>query len=366
MRICSCVWAFALACAAPLLVFSQTAPQRVTGSKLTLSGHTGNVTSVAYRPDGQQIASASQDATVRVWDANTGTVLKTLIGHGTAVLSVAYSPDGTRIVSSSFDGTARVWDIDTSQAVVTFTGHGVVVLRAYFLPDGKRVVSAGGDQKIKIWDAATGEERRSIHCDPHALSIAVSPDGRQLASGHNDSTIRIWDLEKNTDPRIMKSDDGPVYVLAFSSDGKRLVTGGAYTGQPVMPAPGAGPIPVTGFARVWDVQGGRSLAQLRGHDKAVSSVCFSPDGKSVASAGQEGTVRLWDAASGASLTVFAGHEGMASAVAFRPDGKQIVSSGLDSLIKIWDVSPGGAPAPTTQPAAPTTRPATSETRPAKP
>ena len=140
-----------------------------TGQELlTLKGHTDQVNSVAYSPDGKRLASASGDRTVKVWDAQTGQELLSFKGHTLMVQGVAFSPDGTRLASAGLDGTVKVWDVTNSPEARTFRGPTGEVFNVAFSPDGKRLASGSGtwdDTKkayvaweVKVWDAQTGQE----------------------------------------------------------------------------------------------------------------------------------------------------------------------------------------------------------------
>ena len=120
----------------------------------TLAGHSHNVYSVAYSPDGTKFISGSRDKTIKIWDANTGQCLKTLEGHTNSVRSVAYSPDGTKFISGSYDYTIKIWDANTGECLETLEGHSGSVKSVSYSPDGKNIISGSDDKTIKIW----GEE----------------------------------------------------------------------------------------------------------------------------------------------------------------------------------------------------------------
>jgi WD40 repeat protein len=121
--------------------------------ELTLRGHTADVSSVVFSPDGSRLASASSDTTVKIWDTATGEELQTLEGHTFAVYSVAFSPDGRRLASCSPDKTVKVWDTTSGQETLTLKGHSLGVSSVAFSADGLQLASGGFDGTVRVWDA---------------------------------------------------------------------------------------------------------------------------------------------------------------------------------------------------------------------
>jgi len=295
---------------------------------LALKGHTGFVNSVAYSPDGKRLTSASSDKTVKVWDAATGQETLTLKGHTGSVNCVAYSPDGQRLASAGQDGTVKVWDAGTGEETLTLKGHTAKVNSVAYRPDGERLASASDDKMVKVWDAATGQEILTLKGHTGFVnSVAFSPDGQRLASASDDETVKVWDTVTRQETLNLQGRIGYLKSVAFSPDGKQLASAGGARNN--------------GEVKLWDAGTGRVIPTVKRHtDMAMSvamSVAFSPDGKRLASAAMDGTVKVWDTATGeVSLTL----KGQVRSVAFSPDGKRLATVSYDQTVKVWDTATG--------------------------
>ncbi|CAE7079404.1 unnamed protein product, partial [Rhizoctonia solani] len=295
-----------------------------------LEGHTREVRSVAFSPDGTRIVSASYDKTIRVWDSRNGElVLGPLKGHNWHVTSAEFSPDGKRIVSGSDDKTICVWDAQTGEMTLgPLKGHSNNVTSVQFSPDGTRILSCSYDKTLRIWDSGTG----LLLLDPlegHAhkvTSARFSPDGKHIVSGSADATICVWDASSGTiclGPLEGHTDQ--VSTVAFSAQGTRIISG-SYDGT----------------VHMRDARSGELiLGPLIGHTTWVRSVSPSPDGTRIISGAGDGTVCVWDAQSPEIyLGSLDGHNGSVTSVAFSHDGTRIVSGSNDMTVCMWDAQTG--------------------------
>jgi WD40 repeat protein len=289
----------------------------------TLTGHNGDVNSVAFSPDGTTLASGSRDFAIGLWRVSTGRLLRFLTGHTGYVNSVAFSPDGTTLASGSDDKTIRLWNVETGSLLRTLAGHSSYVYSVAFSPDGTTLASGANDSTIKLWNAATGSLLRTLTGHNSTVSfVAFSPDGTTLASGSADKTIRLWNVETGSLLRTLTGHAEWVGSVAFSPDGTTLASGSG-----------------DGTIRLWSVATGSLLRTLTGHSSysTVSSVAFSPDGTTLASGSSDDTIKLWNAATGSLLRTLTGHTDSVHSVAFSPDGATLASGAHDNTIKLWDV-----------------------------
>ena len=246
---------------------------------LRLEGHDDGVLSVAFTPDGSQVVSGGRDGLIRIWDSKTGNVVHDLRGHEGWVASVAVSPDGKAVLSGGFDYTIRLWDVESGDLLKTLPGKDGWIRTVGVLANGQRIVSSGNVGNLSVWDTETGQLLDQIG-DPYAIlvisEVAVSEDSTRVVAGDWEGMVHVWELNSRQELLRFPAHRGPIRSIAFAPDGQRLVTAGS-----------------NHLAKLWDAQHGKLLAHLKGHTSEVLCVAISPDGRFVLTGSRDKTVRLW-------------------------------------------------------------------------
>jgi WD40 repeat protein len=288
----------------------------------SFSGHTSNVTCVAFSPDGKFIVSSSDDATIRLWDIREGREVWIYSGHTSLVHCVAFSPDGKFIASASADCTSCLID-QKGQLFLTFKGHTRHVNAVAFSPDSQLVASASADGTVKIWDIF-GQEIQAITPDTSIdiRAVVFTKDGRQVIFGGLDGSIYSALLSTKVIQVALKIHDTPIYSLSLHPSSTLIASSGEDTA-----------------IKISDLDGNVVSNPFMEHENIIWSVAFSPDGKILASGSRDRTIHLWDAEGNPVNAPLIRHLGGVNCVTFSPNSKILASCGSDNKIKLWSRYP---------------------------
>jgi len=301
------------------------------------------VWSAVFSPDSQQLLTGAWDGRLRLSQADTGREIRAFRGHTNAVIwSVAITPDGRRAVSGSQDGNLRVWDMETARTlrIIPVLGPQLTenngTLMVTVSPDGQHVVSGGQDGTVQEWNLDTGAQDWALAGHTKRVwSIAWSTDGRRIAVCGEGGELTLVEALRGT--RLWQTNlvtshaRHLLHSVAFRPDGQEIATG-SITGNTINP----------GQLCLWDAASGQLLRQVEVNPIGIRSVMFSPDGRRLASAGDDGLARVWDARTLDLLLVLPPQPVRINAIAFSPDGKRLAIGRNDGEVRIWQTEPPAA------------------------
>ncbi|MDE0010982.1 MAG: dockerin type I domain-containing protein [Candidatus Poribacteria bacterium] len=275
---------------------------------------------VKFSPvDTSLVASAGTTNGIRIWNLRNDTVTA-FRGHRGQINSIAFSPDGQLLASGSDDWTFKLWDVHTQQHIATLehiTGRTrSPITEVAFSHDGQLLATAG--QHVKLWEVSTQTEIATLQHSNYVSALAFSPDGQFLATGDVGGTVKIWDIQERQVISQLDGDTVRIDTLTFSPDGRTLASAGYH-----------------GLIKLWGVSDWTMLGTLQNRGTAYT-LDFSPDGKALVSTGHA-AVTLWSVENGEEITSLTGHSGWVFGAAFSPDGKTLASGGDDGIVRVQNI-----------------------------
>ena len=299
----------------------------------TLNGHTNWIYALSFSPDGTLLASGGWEHTVRLWDITTFRSVGDLNNHSTEIYCLKFSSDGRLLASGSAnnDSGVRLWNVPRQQLVTTLKGHTNVVHAVSFSPDDQFLSTGSYDKTVRIWDVSTGTEQIQLSGNGEQVyGVGFSQDGKSVLSVTARSHLTRW-LLSGTNPIVTQHKFSYyAHAVALSSDARQLAAGyGTKRNRNTSPL---------GEVRVWDVVTGEEQGCFQGHEHWVYSVAFSDNGKRMVSGGWDGKVKLWDLETGQEIVTLGGHQGIVLSAVFSPDQQLLASAGYDQKIRLWDLS----------------------------
>lgn len=331
-----------------------------------LKGHREPITRVIIHPVFSLICSASEDATIKIWDYESGDHEKTLKGHTNSVQDLAFDPNGKLLASCSADMTVKLWDFQSYECIRTMHGHDHNVSSVTFMPDGDHLLSCSRDCTIKVWEVGSGFCKKTLmgHNDWIKM-VRVNKDGTLLATCSRDHTIIVWDIQQtdllsatstssNHIKCTLKDHDHTVECIAWapesafanvleaiaSPNSQKLGDQNNITTNNVNNNSAIGPFLISGSRdktiKVWDVSVGSCLFTLIGHDNWVRGVCWHPGGKYIVSVSDDKTLRVWDIVNKRCFKTIEAHSHFCTSIDFHSKAPFVVTGSVDQTIKVWE------------------------------
>ncbi|KAL7747761.1 Lissencephaly-1 [Sorochytrium milnesiophthora] len=317
-----------------------------------LSGHRHPITSVAFHPSFAVLASASEDATIKLWDYESGEFERTVKGHTKAVNCVTFDERGAVMASCSADLSIKVWDVQNDyRNVRTLHGHDHSVSYVAFVPgsNGNMLASVSRDKTIKIWDLTSGYcvKTWTGHLE-WVRFIDFSEDGTLLATCSNDQTARVWNYASGDTRVELRGHDHVVECVRFVptstyplirelcniSEPKTVGTAASASAN----APGQ--YVITGCRdktiKLWDANG-QCIYTFTGHDNWVRGLEFHPSGKYVLSVSDDKSIKVWDLRTGRCVkTLQDAHDHFVTCIAWCPITPALATGSVETNVKIWE------------------------------
>jgi WD40 repeat protein len=281
------------------------------------------VCSIAFSPDGKSIATTSGEE-LRIWEASSGRELRRFTGQHNTIRAVAFAPDGKMLASSGNGGTLQLWDMQTGREIRRVPGLSGLLPPVAFAPDGKSF-AAGDTTGIRLWDLAIGQDVPQFPPLPNGPidALCFGADGRTIAFSRENDVV-VWSLENH---QTIKERSFKSWIFATAPDCKTVAVDG-----------------LDEAVRLWKLSDNAVIdipparAFRRDEPPTIFAVAFSPDGKMLASAGDDSRVTVRDPVTGKERTSFVGHQATVLSLAFAPDSKTLASGSVDGTVLLWDLN----------------------------
>ncbi|EKX46183.1 hypothetical protein GUITHDRAFT_70684 [Guillardia theta CCMP2712] len=299
----------------------------------TLTGHRSPLSRVIFHPVFADVITCSEDASIKLWDLDSGRLSSTLKGHTASVNDVSLNSDGTVLASGSSDLSVKLWKLgDSNECLRTLRGHehSVSGVTSTLLDQ----ISASRDTTIKVWEAKSGYCVKTLTGHSEWVRRIITSSVRPLCfSCSSDKTVKVWDVNQGSPSiRELRGHEHVIECLALSVHrfweqvNRARCRGRIVEGESRDKS-----------IRIWHVESGKCILVLQGHDNWVRDVCFHPNGLFLLSVSDDRSLRVWDLEQARCLKTLAdAHDHFVSCLAIDPQGSLLATGSVDSAVRVWE------------------------------
>lgn len=301
---------------------------------LTMTGHTDDVRACAWGADGGTFLSAGGDGTVRMWDSTSGALLRSFqtgAKHPDPLCCCAYSEDGKAVIGGGFGADLTVWEASTGTVMGTLPGHSSAV-RTCVIAKGGQLVTCSNDRTARVWGSLPTAE---THRDVAIRACAVNSTGTRVATspgraGSSASGVEVWDIASGETLAVFDTGPGTHFCCFCDDEGSAIVTCSGFS-------PETSQVGDSTF-KLWEVKTGRCGQAFSGHEGGVTSVAFTRGFGTAVSGSYDMNVKIWEMGTGECLDTLVGHSNFVTSVSVSADDASILSASADGTLRLWDFS----------------------------